>query len=214
MSDTIVTVAVSQEIAPTPSTLQKTGAFISQGGTTLSPGTYQLLTSAATLATYIEAAQPMTALAWSGEVVTVTVSGGHRYPVGKKLWVVIAGAVPAGYNGTFYVTVTSSTQFTYTLVSNPGAETTLGVYVPLSANQLSQMNTTFWAQGSNVPVYVLELGPGNTADGCAMLQAFIAVNNAPQFFYSYLVPRYWDGDPTFIAMVATFSAPSSKTYFF
>ena len=35
----IVTVNVSQTIAPAPSTLQKTGAFISQGGTNTSAGT-------------------------------------------------------------------------------------------------------------------------------------------------------------------------------
>ena len=39
MTNPIVIVDVSQQIAPTPNNLQGTGALISQGGTNTSPGT-------------------------------------------------------------------------------------------------------------------------------------------------------------------------------
>ena len=44
MANNIVQVNVTQTIAPSPSTLQRTGALVTQGGTTLTPGTTQLLT--------------------------------------------------------------------------------------------------------------------------------------------------------------------------
>ena len=57
---TIVTVQVSQTIAPTPNQLQKTGALISQGGTTLSTRTYSLLTQLADLTPLLAAALSVT----------------------------------------------------------------------------------------------------------------------------------------------------------
>ena len=209
----IVTVNASVTVAAAPSTLQKTGAFVSQGGTVLTPGTYALLTSQSGLASYIASSAAITSLAWSGGVVTATTTAPHGFTIGDTLSLTIAGASPAGYNGTFLATITGASTFTYVLISNPGSETTPGMYIPDSANQLVQMNNTFWAQGSIVPVYVLELGPGNATDGVAALTAFIAANNNPQFFYSYLVPRYWDGNAAFLGLLAQFESPSSKTYF-
>ena len=49
----IVNVEVSQQVAAAPSTLQRTGAFISQGATTLTPGTVQLLTTENDLAGWL-----------------------------------------------------------------------------------------------------------------------------------------------------------------
>ena len=49
MSNNIVIVNVSEQIASTPSTLQKTGAFVSQGGTTLAAGTNTLFTFSGTI---------------------------------------------------------------------------------------------------------------------------------------------------------------------
>jgi len=39
----IVNVVVTQQVASAPNQLQQTGAFVSQGGTTLAAGTTQLL---------------------------------------------------------------------------------------------------------------------------------------------------------------------------
>ena len=71
------------------------------------------------------AANNLTAISWSGGVVTATTTTNHNLTVGSTVQVL--GCVPTGYNGTFVVTaLPSSTQFRYALVSNPGVETTLG----------------------------------------------------------------------------------------
>lgn len=51
----------------------------------------------------------------SGTTATATVTTGHGLQTGDK--VTISGLTPGGYNGTFTVTVTSATQFTYTVAS-------------------------------------------------------------------------------------------------
>tara|TARA_R110000765_G_scaffold31917_2_gene74555 strand:- start:1109 stop:2914 length:1806 start_codon:yes stop_codon:yes gene_type:complete len=55
---------------------------------------------------------------------TVTTSGSHGYSSGD--WVTIAGASPSTYNGTFRITVTSTTTFTYGLGSLTPAVTASG----------------------------------------------------------------------------------------
>jgi uncharacterized phiE125 gp8 family phage protein len=56
---------------------------------------------------------------WANSVATITTASAHGFATGEQ--VLIAGVTAAGYNGTFEVTVTSAMQFTYALVSNPGA---------------------------------------------------------------------------------------------
>lgn len=51
----------------------------------------------------------------SGTTATVTYYTNHGYVTGDV--VSIVGATPTGYNGTYTITVTSTTQFTYTLAS-------------------------------------------------------------------------------------------------
>lgn len=212
MTNPVVKVAVSVLTAPAPSVLQKTGAFISQGGTNTSPGTKTLLTQASDLTPVLTAAKTLTSLTWLSSVVTATATSPHGFTNGDTLWLTIAGAAPAGYNGTFLCTITGASTFTYPLATNPGSETSPGTYIPESATELNQMTTTFFAQGSGQSVYVLELGPGNPSDGVTFLTAWITAN--PNVFYSYLVPRTWDGNASFLTMVANFESNTSKTYFF
>ena len=214
MSNPIVNVNVSIQVAPAPSTLQKTGAFISQGGTNTSPGTKSLLTQFSDLAPLLTAAKAISSLTWSASpnIVTATTTAPHGFTNGDTVNLTIAGAVPAGYNGSFICTVTGTSTFTYPLASNPGLETTPGTYVPGEVNSLVERATTFFAQGSAQSVYVLELGPGNANDGVTFLTAWIAAN--PNVFYSYLVPRFWDGVASFLTMLGNFNATSAKTYFF
>ena len=61
----IVNVVVSQQVASAPNTLQRTGAFVSQGGTTLATGSTQLLTSLSSLTSIINPAINITAITWS-----------------------------------------------------------------------------------------------------------------------------------------------------
>lgn len=210
----IVQVNVSQTVAPTPSFLQEQGALISQGGTTTAPGSYSLLTAPASLTPLLAAPLALTSLAWaatSGGTVTGTTAVAHGIAVGDQFPTTIAGAIPAGYNGTYMATATGASTFSYQLAANPGAETTPGTYTPRSSAELSAMTGTFFGQGSQQGVYVLELGAGEPAAGVAALTAFITAN--PGFFYSYLVPRSWDGVASFLAFLAGFESTTAKTYF-
>jgi hypothetical protein len=48
-------------------------------------------------------------LTWSGGTATLVVSGGHNVTTGKSIQIVIGGATPSGYNGTYVATATNST---------------------------------------------------------------------------------------------------------
>lgn len=224
MSNPIVHVNVSQTQAPIPDSVQKTGAFLSQGGTVLTAGQYSLLTQFSDLSLLFPSPLAISGIAWTSAFdgqVTVTTSSPHGLPVNSQFITTIAGAANSGaardkYNGTFLVTVIGASTFTYYLVGpDPGTANT-GTYTSRSVGDLTSMANTFFSQqGSAQGVFVLELGADATptvAEGVATLADFIA--SSPQKFYSYLVPREWDGDPAFVAFLAGFEAPTSKTYFF
>jgi hypothetical protein len=210
MTNPITNVNVNVIQAPTPSTLQRTGAFISQGATNTSPGTKSLLTQLSDLTPILTGAAAITSISWSGGVATVMTTSPHGLT--GSLPVTIAGASPSGYNGTFYATVTGASTFTYPLATNPGSETVPGVFTVEDVAELVAMATTFFAQGGQQGVYVLELGEGNATEGVAFLTAWITAN--PGVFYSYLVPRFWDGNAAFLTMLGQFNNTTSKTYFF
>lgn len=162
----------------------------------------------------------LTAIVYSTGVVTATVSGGHGFTVGDTLLLTIAGCSPAGYNGTWLCTITSTTQFTYAVPSTLASIVTLGVVTIEDVAELVAMATTYFAQGSAQAVYVLELGQGSAAQGIASLSAYITANpnsnytpGAAGFYYGYLVPREWASDPTYPALLADYEAPDAQTYF-
>lgn len=212
MTNTIVTTNVSQIVAPAPSKLQKTGALIAQGATNTAAGTKTLLTSAADLTAILAGALALSSITWSGGVATATTAAPHGYANAEVVKLTVAGATPAGYNGTFNCTITGASTFTYPLAVNPGAETVPGTYTPEDVAELLAMVTTFFAQGSQQAVYVLELGKGNAADGVTYLTTWLAAN--PGIFYAYLLPRYWADEASFLTFLAGFEATTSKTYFF
>lgn len=214
MTNNIVTVNVSQTVAPAPSTLQRTGAFISQGGTNTAANTLSLLTQISDLtALQTGLTKAITTLAWSGSVVTVTTSAPHGWTIGQTFPVTIAGAAPTGYNGTYTGTVTGASTFTYPLVANPGAQVTPGTAVQGDVAELLAMATTFFTQGSACSVYVLELGAGQgVSAGVTALSAYLTAN--PGSLYSLLVPRSWDNDTGFKALLANYEATTSRLYFF
>jgi hypothetical protein len=72
--------------------------------------------------------------------------------------------------------------------------------------------TDFYAQGASKGVYVLELGASDASTGPTALGAFITAN--PGVFYSYLVPKTWDGAANFLSLIGQFKTDTSKTYFF
>lgn len=82
--------------------------------------------------------------AYASGVVTVTTASAHGLVTGA--YATLTGFVPDGYNGTFLITVTSDTTFTYELATDPGAQTTGG---------------TVTAGGGALPVRVLQVYTGN-----------------------------------------------------
>ena len=210
---TIVTVRVSQTIAPTPNQLQKTGALISQGGTTLSTRTYSLLTQLDDLTPLLAAALSVTGITWSGGVATVTTAAPHGITTSDTFPTTIAGATTTIYNGTYLATATGASTFTYPLASDGGTSPATGTitYTPRSVAELTAMATTFFAQGSQQAVYVLELGAGEPSAGPTSLATFLTAN--PGFFYGYVVPAAWDGVAGFLTLLAGYENTTAKTYF-
>ncbi len=217
MANPIVVVNVSQTQAPTPSTLQKTGALISQGGTSLGVGEYQLLTGPDDLEDLLPSALAVTSITWSsayGGQATVTTTANHGVTVGQQFITTIAGATPSAYNGRVTAIATGAATFTYYLSPDPGTSPATGTitYTRNGVGELESMVDTFFAQQGSQLVYVLETGNVATATAVANLEDFIEAS--PQFFYSYLVPRAWDANSTFLTLLAEFEATDAKTYFF
>jgi hypothetical protein len=80
--------------------------------------------------------------------------------------------------------------------------------------ELLNMATTFFAQGTTVGLYVLELGTQvSGAAGITALEGWIAAN--PGVFYAYLTPASWDSQGAALNSLAeVYAAPTGKTYFF
>ena len=64
-----------------------------------------------------------------GTLATGTTSAAHNLKTGQS--VIIAGFTPAGYNGTYVVTVTGANTFTYVLATALGATSVTGTILPL-----------------------------------------------------------------------------------
>ena len=76
--------------------------------------------------------------------------------------------------------------------------------------ELTNMATTFFAQGNAVGLYVLELGSQSTTDDAvAALEAWITDN--PDVFYAYLVPADWDSTKDEVGSVIIDTAGSGIT---
>jgi hypothetical protein len=73
-------------------------------------------------------AQSINSATNNGATATVTTAAAHGLATGN--FVIISGATPAAYNGSFAVTVTSATTFTIALRSDPGGSATaVGTYL-------------------------------------------------------------------------------------
>ena len=208
----IVNVSVTQQVASAPSTLQRTGAIVSQGGTTLASGTTQLLTSVSGLNSILSGAITLSAMTWSANVVSATTATPHGIPNGQVVSAIITGVTPSGYNGTYQITSTGANTFTYALSVNPGSSTVQGAVTLSDVSELVAQVTTYFAQGTGNAVYVLELGTGSPAAGVTALEAYIA--NPTVKFYSYLLPAQWDVETTAPTMARLYVSTTSELYFY
>lgn len=67
-----------------------------------------------------------------GATATLTTAAAHGLATGDR--VTVSGATPSAYNGSFTITVTTSTAFTYTMLSTPGGSASVvGSYVAAEA---------------------------------------------------------------------------------
>lgn len=221
MANNIVQTNVFVTASPLPATLQQSVTFVSQGATTLSPGSSQLLSSSADLADILAGSAVISSLVQTAGVATATLASAVDVPVGSVVAVTVAGANDTRYNGTVQATFTSETAFTYSV---PSATTTPDTGTPVftleDVAELAGMNSTYFGQGSAASVSVLELGVGSVDEGVASLATYTSTYNnseytsgAQGYFYAYEVPRAWGANANFRALAATFSSPSAKTYF-
>jgi len=214
---TIVNLNTFVTQAPQPSQVQQSGALISTGGTTLTAGSSQYCGNLTALTAILQPAVALDSLTWASSVVTATTSATLGLSTGTTFTVVIAGAVPAAYNGTYTATVTGTDTFTYPLTANPGTETAPGTYTVPDTAFLLDAGTTFFAQGGSVGVFVIELGPqASDAAAITALQTWITNNEQPQQFYAYLLPPSWDTDDSAAikTLAGNYSSAQGLRYFF
>jgi hypothetical protein len=134
----IVNLTAVLTVAPIPSQLQRSGAFVSVGGTTLTTGTYLYCSQLNAL-----------------EAVLATSGSGNQA-------------------------------------------------------ELQTMGTTFFAQGTSIGAYVLELGVQTS--GAAGIEALNAwITNNPGIFYAYLVPAAWDNTSEVVGSVIVTTGGSGYT---
>ena len=209
----IVQENISVLLPPTPSTLQRSGAIISQGGTTGAVNSLTYLTSAAGLTAIVAGGKALTSLTWTSSVATGTTTAPHGWTNGDVIPATITGVTPAAYNVVdVNITITGASTFTYPLVTNPGGSATVQGKVTLEdVAELTTQVTSYFAQGTGNGVYILELGEGTAAEGVTALSSWITAN--PGIIYIYNVPFEWDAATSFITLMGTFTATNAKTYF-
>lgn len=205
----IVTLNVNTQVAPAPSNLQRTGAIISVGGTTLTQYAKSLLTQASDLTSILAGAVSVSTAVWASSVVTVATATPHGFTTGDVI--THSGFTPVGFNITVPITVTGASGYTYPLVSTPGSLVTAGVATDADVAELLSQVGTFFAQGSSASVYVLELGHGTTTVEIAALATYLTANQ--NAFYGYLVPREWAADATLPTLCQLYVSNTSKVYF-
>jgi hypothetical protein len=213
MSFQIVTVNVNVTVAAQLSQYQRSGAIVSQGGTVLAANATSFLTQPSDLTPLLPAPLALSSIVWNNGIATATTTAPHGVQNGQTFLTTLVGQAPSGYAGTFVATATGSATFTYALATNPGAETIPGTYTRPSVAATVARVTTFFAQGAQTGVSILELGTSSfPTAGIAVLQAFDIAN--PNLFYAYRTPGEWDAQAAFLALVLSYNGTTAKKYFF
>jgi hypothetical protein len=132
------------------------------------------------------ASQTISSITFSGTTATVTTSSPHglgAYSAG----VIITGASPSDYNGTFLVTtVPNSTSFSYVMRTTPATNATvMGSYTAKNTGTFP----TYWANfTSNIPYGVVGSG---TINGISYIDIrYYGLPNAPGGLYSVMCMDY------------------------
>jgi hypothetical protein len=234
----IVTVHVSIIEAPTPINYQRTGAFVSFGATTTAVGDTNLLTqlsdlfgqpvgAPSTALPILPSPMAVTSSTWAAGTMTIVLTNPlpAEYKIGDKVPMVLSEFVPIGpgLNGLYNCTISAQNTFTYPLTTDPGTTTTEGTVQFFHSLELNQMATTFFGQGNEVGVWILELGwDSNPDNNVIALQNWI--QNNPLTIYGFLFPRRFGCDPLilgtaqvplpFTNLLKQFEAPSNTMEYF
>lgn len=150
---------------------------------------------------------------------TITTSAAHGLVSGQ--YVTLAGIAPAGYNGTYQITVSDTTHFTYVPLTNPGTYTSGGrvAVAPMTSTVMAGTSTAItnatWSTAGTVTITSASHGltTGQTVyisgmNPSAYNGVYVAtVTSTSQFTYSRLT------DPgAFVAGGAVaVAAPASRT---
>jgi len=122
-------------------------------------------------------AQTISSITNSTTTATLTTSSAHGLITGNQ--VVISGAIPTQYNGTYVITVTGTTTFTYTMATAPsGSATTVGTYTVLGITGVNSntfinvnlfKNRLYFVQENSMNVWYM---PTNSLGGAAQVLNF------------------------------------------
>lgn len=235
--NSIVTVHVSIVEAPTPINYQRTGAFVSFGATNMEPQSTHLLTQFEDLQVpppedpaglpILIYPQKVQSATWAAGVMTVTtVDPIPSSPqIGDIMHLVMKDFEPIGpgFNGLYGCTVTAPNTFTYPVPTNPGSMVNLGTFQPHASIELSQMATSFFGQGNEIGIWILELGfNANPDNNVLAMEQWL--NENPLTIYGFLFPRRFGCDPFIIGkasqplpftnMLKRYEAPSNTMEYF
>ncbi|EKS6335785.1 hypothetical protein OR191_002467 [Enterobacter hormaechei] len=220
MSFNIVTVNVSQTIGAIPSNLQQTSAILSFGATLQEPGKPVLLTQPSDITDLVN--YPISSLEAEvqsfGTDFTLTLPADvslTRDP-GSELEITVQNCSPKAWDGTYLATVIDSNTLTWSLTDSSldGSPTTLGQFSINGSDALVTAVETFFAQGSSVGTYLLELGYQDDLpkDEVAALKTYM--QEPVKRFYAYLVPEAWKANDDFITLAKLYTSNESMQYFF
>ncbi|EJR0236084.1 TPA: hypothetical protein U2L90_001629 [Enterobacter hormaechei] len=220
MSFNIVTVNVSQTIGAIPSNLQQTSAVLSFGATLQEPGKPVLLTQPSDITDLVN--YPISSLEAEvqsfGTDFTLTLPADvslTRDP-GSELEITVQNCSPKAWDGTYLATVIDSNTLTWSLIDSSldGSPTTLGQFSINGSDALVTAVETFFAQGSSVGTYLLELGYQDDLpkDEVAALKTYM--QEPVKRFYAYLVPEAWKANDDFITLAKLYTSNESMQYFF
>lgn len=128
------------------------------------------------------ATQAISSITSSSLTATVTTTSAHGLSTANV--VAISGASPAGYNGTYSITVTGSTTFTYTLTTAQATSASVSQFYPFPQGEVT-VEGMFITMGSvNYPLQII-----NSRWNWEQLNAIqIQASAIPQFYF----PRQYD----------------------
>ena len=161
----IVQLNVTAEYAPEPSALQSRGMIVSQNSTNVPADTAVYFGDPSSLASYIKPTKSISTLTWASGVVTVALAANHNLTVGSLTPLIVTGAYPDAYNGTYVATVGADNVLTYSLDNDPGLASIPGACRYGFDAWLVAADATWWAQSGQVTGYFLyESGTTSVSD--------------------------------------------------